>query len=587
MRLYTFLGTGNYTDMNYYLENQHCSNIERDSSCEFIQIPLYNLLSEENKNREIEVIVFLTDKAIKDKNWIGGSDIKTGITTIGLKNMLIERKIKYKPVLIKSGENNDELWQNFNIIFEEFQQGEDVYVDITHSLRSIPIIFMAVLNYAVDIKDIHIHGIFYGAYDARHDVIIDGTKVNVAPIFNLGLFNELQEWTKGTEKFLTTGDARKLSDKILEIKKFLFKKNSELDINDVDHLQNIRDVEMIAKSLKTYSQDLLSSRGKYIVEDAQALKERLGTINLENLTELSPFIKVLGKVTERLDAFSGDVVKDCIYAVRECLRYQLIQQAYTIFQETITTALTIRMGINFKNKEHREIAENIRNYFNYGDSYSGPELGEVEKTYIDLAGEDFIKEMGSLSKDIGDFRNDLNHAGFSKNKDKIQITNFEKALNKAISRFEKILTKHKEIRDIAIDSIANENEKPKTALVILSHDLIEQQLNELRDTWGVGKIVNMPNELKDEWKQINHDGEIIKEDISKFQEFITSNSVPGDYIIIQGENGMTVALVNICFKLKRTPIYATTDRKANEIINGDEVLVTRSFKHVRFRKYIQ
>jgi hypothetical protein len=33
------------------------------------------------------------------------------------------------------------------------------------------------------------------------------------------------------------------------------------------------------------------------------------------------------------------------------------------------------------------------------------------------------------------------------------------------------------------------------------------------------------------------------------------------------------------------PVYATTDRVARDIIEGDKIITVREFKHVRFREY--
>jgi len=48
----------------------------------------------------------------------------------------------------------------FTSVYSEIEFNDEIYVDVTHSLRNIPIIFMSVLNYAKVTKNCTIKGIF-------------------------------------------------------------------------------------------------------------------------------------------------------------------------------------------------------------------------------------------------------------------------------------------------------------------------------------------------------------------------------------------------------------------------------------------
>lgn len=101
------------------------------------------------------------------------------------------------------------------------------------------------------------------------------------------------------------------------------------------------------------------------------------------------------------------------------------------------------------------------------------------------------------------------------------------------------------------------------------------------------RIVTLPEELRNEWSNINPNVEI-EDDFNlvyKLKTFILENTNQEDYVIVQGEWGMTFTIVNMCFELNRVPIYATTERKTKETVKDGQVHSEKVFEHIRFRKY--
>jgi hypothetical protein len=54
---------------------------------------------------------------------------------------------------------------------------------------------------------------------------------------------------------------------------------------------------------------------------------------------------------------------------------------------------------------------------------------------------------------------------------------------------------------------------------------------------------------------------------------------------VQGDFGATFAMIQFAYKLGMLPVYATTQRRAVESRDGDKIVTTRVFEHVRFRIY--
>ena len=111
-------------------------------------------------SEEDEVVIFLTERA-KKENWMENPNKKIPNTNTyehrdGLKHDLLRHNYKFgiKEVNIKDGNNIDEIWENFDIIIKEIEDGDEIIFDITHAFRYIPILALTVLNYAKSLKNI-------------------------------------------------------------------------------------------------------------------------------------------------------------------------------------------------------------------------------------------------------------------------------------------------------------------------------------------------------------------------------------------------------------------------------------------------
>jgi len=116
----SFLGTNNYTPCVYSYGSS------RSSAVEFVQSALTEMFCT-NWTKEDKVLVFITKEA-EEKNWVKLQQewhVDTSIT---------------KGVFIPSGKNEEEIWQIFQIIYDCLEKSDELYVDITHSFRSIPLL---------------------------------------------------------------------------------------------------------------------------------------------------------------------------------------------------------------------------------------------------------------------------------------------------------------------------------------------------------------------------------------------------------------------------------------------------------------
>lgn len=117
--------------------------------------------------------------------------------------------------LIKYGLDRDELLSNFNVLMqisEQLRSGDEIYVDITHSFRSISIFQYMMTGFIENLSDKHIRieKILYGMLDVAREM---GNKV---PVVDLSVVNELNHWIKGIYELENYGNGYLVADLLRE-----------------------------------------------------------------------------------------------------------------------------------------------------------------------------------------------------------------------------------------------------------------------------------------------------------------------------------------------------------------------------------
>lgn len=405
-KIITFLGTGKYEETTYSYTNK-ITGEKIEVITRFVQEAIHKIVGDDSI-----IYVGLTSQA-REKNWLDNGE------RIGLKSIFDSKNIKYEEVPLLDGKDEEEIWNNFDTIFEILEEGDDVYVDVTHSFRSIPIIIMSVLNYAKFIKNITIKAIYYGAFEAK----VDG----IAPVFDLSLFNTITDWTIGAEKFINTGDSSQLSKMVKETINPILRetrgKNKDAKLS-----------EYINTDLESFSNTLYTVRGNKISEYGCNLKKSLESIKAIEESQLKPFEKIIEKAYAKVHFYSGDTIKDIHNTVKLCRDLNLIQQAYTLLRENIINYLCIAGNLDLSNVEIRDAISGIIPCYNkrYNASLNSEyeHINEQIKLYLN-------EEIVELYDKLGAYRNDLNHAGYRKDARKAKT--FKKNLDEFINDFEKLI----------------------------------------------------------------------------------------------------------------------------------------------------
>jgi D-arabinose 1-dehydrogenase-like Zn-dependent alcohol dehydrogenase len=122
--------------------------------------------------------------------------------------------------------------------------------------------------------------------------------------------------------------------------------------------------------------------------------------------------------------------------------------------------------------------------------------------------------------------------------------------------------------------------------LLFSHFLTTRQEQDAYSTLKVREIHPLPPELQARWSQVPPELEAVTEYAQPIWDWLKDQATPGDYVLVQGDFGMSHATVEYAKTQGLLPVYATTRRKSQETKQADgSVKKTLVFDHVRFRRY--
>jgi len=120
--------------------------------------------------------------------------------------------------------------------------------------------------------------------------------------------------------------------------------------------------------------------------------------------------------------------------------------------------------------------------------------------------------------------------------------------------------------------------------LLFSHKLTNEQIEDAKKSFGVNEFVYLPESLQEIWSNIPPEIEDIKPFLEDIKQFLRENANKGDIVLIQGDFGAVVEMVEFV-RYWLLPVYATTKRVSKEIKKDGKIVKVSEFKHVRFRKY--
>ncbi|MEJ5366428.1 MAG: TIGR02221 family CRISPR-associated protein [Desulfosoma sp.] len=399
------LGTNKYHPSHYVIEGT-----KSEEAVPFVQEALLAHFCKE-WGEEDRVLIFCTEKA-KEKNWLDGGNFERGlcsrIDALGL-------RAPCTMVPIPDGRNEREMMDIFMILIEQLRPGDQVFLDITHSFRSLPLLQTVIVNYAKVLKNIQVERIVYGAFETlgtAAEVQHMPLEERLAPVFDLTPYDALLDWARAVDIFRKAGRPQ-------EIKRLVSRNVGPILAHKESRSANpvAERLSRFAKALETLCQDLAAVRGPKLAK-AKGLGEEITEVEDQDLiAPLTPLFELLRDKLQRFE--TPDPEAKGFEAAAWCLEHELIFQAYAIARETVLSGLCRCWG-------HDPLDEATREGFWSGllhvvatkksmDQWEGlvRERREEAQRVISQGGES-IKKLAQEFEKIRDRRNDLLHGGWKK-----------------------------------------------------------------------------------------------------------------------------------------------------------------------------
>ena len=405
----SFLGATNYGACHYCRTDE--KGVFKSDETRYVQVATLDYLTSRESWSKDDVALILLTRMSHERNWVdnGHTDHAThqAIEAPGLRSCLASRGY---PMSVKTlerlpdGNNQEEILEIFLQLFDEIQEGDELYFDITHGFRYLPMLVVSLGNYAKFLRGSTVKRITYGNFEARDRV------TNEAQIMDLMSLSQLQDWTHAAAVLIQHGDARPIKE--------IFEKRAHV----VDERQPDGDasqaVNGFINNLVAVTSEIQTCRGTSILKatNIKAMMQSLAQLQAIMPKPLSPIIE---KISDSFSQYRTEFdVNNGWLAAQWSLRHHLLQQAATILQENAVSYFCLRNDIRVFDEHRREFVNGAifiasrqlpQSEWKFR---SDREIDIIERLLDDekLTSRQFLETFNALSE----IRNDLNHFGMRK-----------------------------------------------------------------------------------------------------------------------------------------------------------------------------
>lgn len=469
------------------------------------------------------------------------SNRETPIDKINIDKFNQEFIGKVKGIVIKYGVNSKEISRNFDLIIklqEEFNDVDEyeVFLDITHSFRSMAFWMFLIMNYLTDVsnKNIKIAGITYGMFEAKKD--------NITPIVILKPFLEILNWIKGASELKQYGNSYYILEK---------SDNNSLSKNIKDELKNFSN---------TMNMNYINS----LLESIKNLK-KLDTENeLDKINGPAKHIipNILKEFIKDFDLKEDDDNKRSYLLQATLAKWHCNQKRYAMsainISEAIVTFVLLTLNIDSKKlkgkfdpdndgqkwlkeiykiyKDRTDLSEEEKQIYKYGELFV--EVNRIRKEVAHSLGKqpDIVGDI----KKLEDYSNNI--VDMLKNEDIIK--KFEGKL---------LILKNLQIKDSNKNNLIKTVGKKKgnSILLLSTKELSDDELKELKINWQIDNIISLSEDELKLWKNPSSEA-----DFQVFKNIIDHYLINGNYILIHGNlknmtkikgYANTKGIISLCF----------------------------------------
>lgn len=541
------LGTGFYSECTYV-------GVNTRTQTRFIQEATLNEIGAKGWNSEDSAYVFITDRSETD-NWIVKDNCRTNLRSKeveqynGLQKVLDEMSLPctVESVKIKDGKDENEMWDIFNTIYGCIYDGDELYFDLTHAFRYLPMLVLVLGSYAKFLKNVKIAYISYGNFDSRTKCA-DNPDRDEAPIVDLLPLSILQDWAFAAGQFIKSGNVEEIV-KLCE--------NEFLPLVKASRGKDVAATALryYTKVLNSTIQDFRFCRGISLIDSDNIISLRQSTLDLgaSMIDSLNP---LLGKIVESFGDFDDySSVNNAYRAAVWCYNKGMFQQSATILQETVVTFFCRRHGLNELVEEDRRVVNDTFFAINRdkGCELSGRCKELMNDAYMD-------KKLAMSFDKLSKTRNHFNHAGMKR--DRKTAEDMRQDIADSLSSFQHLFALPKIFINYTNHPISGWSNEQVSAAKKYAEELVD-----------IPFIVIDPDKDEDDIEKIA-DSELKK--ILKVAEGHDAT------VHLMGEQTLSFSLIKKLQGLGVRCVASTTKREVKDL--GDNKREV-TFRFVKFREY--
>lgn len=401
------LGTGFYNKCSYVDAQKQF----KSAPTRFIQEATMEALGVEKWSERDAVYIFTTEKA-RQENWDKTSQVRSRYGAgeepyIRLEQVLEEKHYaaKIEGVDIPDGLNTEEMWKVFETMYNKLEDGDRLYIDLTHGFRYLPMMILVLCQYASFMKKTSICSLTYGNFEAMD------RQANEAPLMDLSALTMLQGLTMGAAEFEKFGKMGSISDMFMQ---------SASNKAERKLFQSLR------SEATAMDESLATCRGLELQNGSHAVDLQKTLQQLQALGFSAPMGNLFSKMQSQLNGFGINGAQNLRAAIEWCIQYGMTQQGYTLCQESIITLLCEHFkDLNpFADADKKE-DEKVLAFRKYMGSVVGisqenlhdeskwkGSLGKFRSLTRALLSSDIIQNIRGSYSPLASYRNQINHAGF-------------------------------------------------------------------------------------------------------------------------------------------------------------------------------
>lgn len=404
----SFLGTNNYLNTHYKLYGEVSKPVR------FIQDALIDFICKEWTENDL-ILIFCTggENGSEKLNWFDNGHTRfnesENLERVGLQTIINNKNLnaQVSNKIIPEGFSEDEIWNIFDIVYKQLEENDEIYFDVTHAFRSIPMFSTVLFNYAHFMKNTHVKSVLYGAFEKlgpAYKVKEMDLEKRVAPVIDLSNMIKLQEYSEMASSLITFGRVNRISD-VLK------------DGNDSDSI-----IKQICEAIENFDNYIVANRmseikkGKIIC----TIKNNVKAIRKTDLP--IPIKNVIRRLGEDLKEFvCGDSNQNIEAAINWAVRYKMLPQAYTMGQEYIISLLfeILEDKNPYQDKEKSKRKKKFRMFLSSLCAVSEEDiqkeklkdtLSEHRDLTYSLLKNDTVIKLRKYYPDLSERRNAIDHA---------------------------------------------------------------------------------------------------------------------------------------------------------------------------------